>query len=130
MTQFVGPSALEAKTSGTFDWRVCAGRSATCPATRSCLTEHSPPTFASCSRRPRTTICEKPFVTSASHLLSQRCPMASAKGSVREAANYPVASANGLLSREPFCNHLGSCSSTKQLLVLIRLLTHAFFRIF
>src|SRR5580692_2252714 len=107
MTQFVDQSILEAKTSGTFDSRVCASTSATCPATRFCLTERSPPTFASCSQRPLTTICRKPFVASAYHLLSQRCPMASANGSGREAANYPVASVNGLLSQEPYCNNLG-----------------------
>ena len=54
-----------------------------------------------------TTIFRKPFVTWDSHLLSQHCPMASANGSGREAANYPVASVNGLLSQEPFCNDLG-----------------------
>ena len=36
-----------------------------------------------------------------------KSPMASASGSGREAANYPVASVNGLQSQEPFYNNLG-----------------------
>src|ERR1700733_2649813 len=107
MTQFVGRSALEARTSGTFNWRVCAGTSAICHATRFCSRERSSTTFALCSQGLLNMNCGKSFGMSDSQLLSRRCLMVSGNESDQEAANSPVASVNGLPLQEPCCNNLG-----------------------